>query len=132
MLLDTNAFIRFVEGEKRLKEPLRSAIADPAIPVSVSISSFWEMTIKHRKGKLPLPAPFDVDPVAAFEGWCERGVIDILPIAPRHIAAAMALDWPHDDPFDRLIAATAIVENEELVTSDKELAACPGVRVIKV
>ena len=58
MLLDTNAFIWFVEGNARLKAPMRAAIADPAIPVKLSIVSFWEMAIKHRKGKLPLPAPF--------------------------------------------------------------------------
>lgn len=132
MLLDTNAFIWFVEGNARLKAPLRAAIADPAIPVKLSILSFWEMAIKHRKGKLPLPAPFAEDPALALEHWCARAVIDLIPLEPRHIAHTMRLDFPHDDPFDRLIAAVALVEDQELVTSDKRFALCKGLRVLQV
>ena len=132
MLLDTNAFIWFVEGNARLKAPLRAAIADPTIPVKLSIVSFWEMAIKHRKGKLPLPAPFSEDPALALEHWCARAVIDIVPLEPRHIARAMRLDFPHDDPFDRLIAAVALTEDQELVTSDKRFALCRDLRVLRV
>jgi PIN domain nuclease of toxin-antitoxin system len=132
MLLDTNAFIWFVEGNTRLKAPLRAAIADPTIPVKLSIVSFWEMAIKHRKGKLPLPAPFAEDPALALEHWRARAVIDLVPLEPRHIARAMRLDFPRDDPFDRLIAAVALTEDQELVTSDKRFALCVGLRVLLV
>lgn len=132
MLLDTNAFIWFVDGNARLKAPMRAAIADPAIPVKLSIVSFWEMAIKYRKGKLPLPAPFSTDPALALEHWCARAVIDVVPLESRHIAWAMSLAFDHDDPFDRLIAATAIIEDQELVSSDARFSLCPGLRLLKV
>ena len=132
MLLDTNAFIWFVLGNPRLKKPLREAISNPSVAIKLSVASFWEMTIKHRIGKLPLPAPFATDPTQALESWCARASIDIAPIAARHVGHAMNLAFAQNDPFDRLIAATALVENLELVTSDSDFANCPGLRVLKV
>lgn len=132
MLLDTNAFIWFIRGDARLKQPLRAAIANASIEIKLSIASFWEMTIKHRKGKLPLPGAFTTDPTHAIEQWCARGAIDLLPVTARHVGHAMNLAFAHEDPFDRIIAATALTENLELVTSDRRFAACPGLRVLAV
>ena len=132
MLLDTNAFIFFLRGDARLRKPLQQVIADPAAPIKISVVSFWEMTIKHRKGKLPLPTPFSTDPAAAMASWCNRAAIQMLDLAPRHIGDAMALDFAHDDPFDRIIAATALAEGLELVTSDRRFATCPGLRVLRI
>lgn len=132
MMLDTNAFIWFVRGESRLSAAMHEAIADPTVPVSVGLVSFWEICIKHRKGKLPMPSPFADVPYEAFERWCERAAIDILPIAPIHIERAMRMSFAHDDPFDRLIAATALVEDQELVTSDTRFLTCAGLRVLQV
>lgn len=132
MLLDTNAFIWFLRGDARLGAPLRAAIADSSVEIKLSSASFWELTIKHRKGKLPLPAPFATDPAGAIESWCARAAIELLPIAPRHIGHAMNLAFAHDDPFDRLIAATALTEDLELVSGDRRFASCPGLRLIAV
>lgn len=132
MLLDTNAFIWFMDGNARLKAPLRAAIADPSVPVKLSMVSFWEMAIKHRKGKLPLPAPFADDPALALEHWCARAAIDVLPIQARHIVCAMKLEFPGEVLFERLIAGTAIAEDMELVTGDARFSLCPGLRVLKV
>jgi len=132
MLLDTNAFIWFIRGDARLKKPLHAAIADPSIEVKLSVASFWEMTIKHRKGKLPLPSAFSTDALHTIEQWCARAAIDLLPISARHVSHAMNLAFAREDPFDRIIAATALTENLELVTGDRRFAACPGLRVLTV
>lgn len=132
MLLDTNVVIYLVTGSRTLPADLMRRLADPEEYRCVSLVSFWEMTIKHGKGKLALPSPFAEDPAETFEHWCARAVIDIIPIAPRHMARAMRLDFPNTDPFDRLIAATALCEDQELVTSDAGFEACAGLRVIRV
>jgi PIN domain nuclease of toxin-antitoxin system len=130
MLLDTNVVIYLMTGSRTLPDAVMKRLRDPEENRAVSLATFWEMTIKHGKGKLPLPAPFTAEPVETFEHWCARAVIDILPIAPRHMARAMRLDFPNTDPFDRLIAATALCEDQELVTSDVGFGRCAGLRVI--
>lgn len=132
MLLDTNVVIYLVTGSRQLPDAVMQRLRDPEEQRTVSLATFWELTIKHRKGKLALPEPFADEPVETFETWCARAVIDIAPIAPRHIARAMRLDFPHNDPFDRLIAATALCEGRELVTSDAQFETCAGLRVIQV
>ncbi|HEU5117328.1 MAG TPA: type II toxin-antitoxin system VapC family toxin [Isosphaeraceae bacterium] len=52
-----------------------------------------------------------------------RGAIDDngfrrLPIELRHTAALTTLPYHHRDPFDRLLAATALVEGLALVSAD--------------
>lgn len=132
MLLDTNAFIWFARGEKRLSAKMHEAIANPNVPVSVSLVSFWEIMIKHRKGRLPMPTPFASAPYETFSRWCDRAVIDILPIAPCHIERAAAIAFAHDDAFDRLIAGVALCEDQELVSSDKRFKDCPGLRLLAI
>ncbi len=132
MLLDSNVIIYLVNEPKVISAALMSRLRDPHEYRCASLLSFWEIAIKHRKGKLPMPAQFTEEPAEAFERWCARAVIDILPIAPRHIARAMRLSFPHNDPFDRLIAATALCEDQELVTSDGRFEQCAGLKVLRV
>lgn len=44
--------------------------------------------------------------------------IRLLPLEPAHIQPLSTLPLYHRDPFDRLIAATAIVEGLTLVSAD--------------
>jgi PIN domain nuclease of toxin-antitoxin system len=132
MLLDTNVIVFLVREPHVVPAPIMARLRDPDEYRCISLASFWEICTKHRKGKLPMPAPFAEAPYDTFEHWCARAVIDIVPIAPKHIERAMRLTFGHDDPFDRLIAATALTEDQELVTSDARFAQCPGLRVLKV
>jgi PIN domain nuclease of toxin-antitoxin system len=132
MLLDTNMIIFLVREPARVPAAVMRRLRDPDEYRCTSILSFVEICTKHRKGKLPMPDPFPQTPAAAFASWCARAVIDVKPLQPAHIEAAMRLAFAHEDPFDRLIAATAIVEGEELVTSDANFAKCAGLRVIQV
>ena len=53
LLLDTHAFLWWLAGSERLSEAARHAIADEANGVLISAASAWEITTKHRLGKLP-------------------------------------------------------------------------------
>ena len=57
LLLDTHAFIWFVEGDPMMSEPARQAIEDAENEKWLSIASIWEMAIKVKIGKLRLSQP---------------------------------------------------------------------------
>ena len=53
LLLDTHAFLWWLAGSERLPDAARRAIEDEANSVLISAASAWEITTKHRLGKLP-------------------------------------------------------------------------------
>lgn len=53
-----------------------------------------------------------------------------LDVTSRHATLAGSLTWDHRDPFDRLLAARAILENATLVTVDPHLVQLPGLRTL--
>tara|TARA_B110000483_G_scaffold229386_1_gene293351 strand:- start:199 stop:384 length:186 start_codon:yes stop_codon:yes gene_type:complete len=55
----------------------------------------------------------------------ERNAIEQLPIARPHLFAVGRLPFHHRDPFDRLIIATALVENLPIITQDHHFEAYP-------
>ncbi len=58
LLLDTSAFLWFIEGQARLSSPARELIEDASNEVLVSSGSLWEIAIKVSIGKLELTGPF--------------------------------------------------------------------------
>jgi PIN domain nuclease of toxin-antitoxin system len=53
LLLDTHAFLWWLDGDRQLSIKARHLIADDANAVLVSAASAWEITTKARIGKLP-------------------------------------------------------------------------------
>ncbi|MCG8587181.1 MAG: type II toxin-antitoxin system VapC family toxin [Pirellulales bacterium] len=53
----------------------------------------------------------------------------VLPVSIRHAAVVSTLPFYHRDPFDRLLAAQAIVENVELLSSDESFDSYPVKRM---
>jgi PIN domain nuclease of toxin-antitoxin system len=79
----------------------------------------WEIAIKWRIGKLPLPEPPRVD----IPDRMQRSAIQPLPVLHSHALAVAELPGHHADPFDRLLVAHALLEGIALVTSDPALRA---------
>jgi PIN domain nuclease of toxin-antitoxin system len=79
------------------------------------------MALKHRRGRWPEIAAVVADPAGqiAAEGMTP------LAISLGHARAAGLLDWDHRDPFDRMLAAQAMVEGALLVTIDRVFADLP-------
>lgn len=82
----------------------------------ISAASIWEMAIKASRGRLTLPVTVD-----AYLGELSGQGYRTLPISAAHAAAVESLEWHHDDPFDRLIAAQALVERLPVVSRDRVL-----------
>lgn len=114
LLLDTHAFLWWLAGDLRLSKPARDAIDDSANDVHVSAASAWEITTKHRVGKLDHASAIahDVGKAIASQAFQE------LPVTVRHAQLAGALPGEHRDPFDRMLVAQAILENMALVGNE--------------
>ena len=121
LLLDTCSFLWIVGGSNELSSRARQVFADPANEVILSAASAWEIAVKHRLGRLPLPAPPDefVPAQRAAHG------IEPLPLdeeAALHVAKLPDL---HRDPFDRMLVAQAIVGGLVLLTPDDQIREYP-------
>jgi PIN domain nuclease of toxin-antitoxin system len=118
LLLDTHVlFWWFVEPD-RLSAAAFAAIECDDAEVYVSVASCWEMAIKVGIGKWPEAAAL----VDIFDDEVLKAEFFLLPISIAHVRSAGLMTSPHRDPFDRLLAAQAIIENLSLVTADPKLA----------
>jgi PIN domain nuclease of toxin-antitoxin system len=114
LLLDTHTLLWFLDDSPRLSASARAAIEDPANPRLLSPISLFEIAIKVQLDKLRLDDPFAI----TFPAELTLNQIDLLPIQVVHIEPLTTLPRHHKDPFDRLIAATALVEGLTLVSAD--------------
>ena len=114
LLLDTHAFLWWLTDSPRLSEPARQAIAAATNEVLVSAASAWEITTKHRLGRLP-----NAEAVASnVKEVIARQDFDELPISVDDAARAGSLPGPHRDPFDRMLIAQALLGNLVLVSNE--------------
>lgn len=113
VLLDTHTWAWSLSGDARLSKQALAAIS-AADTVLVSPISFLEIAQKVRLGKWPEMEPF-VGRLAALLG--EQGG-SVAGFDPSICIAAGMMAWTHRDPFDRLLAATAMQYNLPLVSAD--------------
>jgi PIN domain nuclease of toxin-antitoxin system len=126
LLLDTHAYAWAVTAPEALSEAARNAIGDTANTLLVSAATAWEMAIKHRAGKWPEAATL----LAQHDTSCARLGAGLHPISHADALRAGALSWAHNDPFDRMLAAQALLLNATLVSRDAAFAEFPGLTVL--
>ncbi|MGQ0624964.1 MAG: type II toxin-antitoxin system VapC family toxin [Sporichthyaceae bacterium] len=115
LLLDTHAYVWAVTAPAKLSDAAREAIADPLNTLWVSAATAWEMSIKHRSGRFP-----EAEALLAQHGaLCARLGADQHPISADDAIRAGGLSWTHRDPFDRMLAAQALLGQATLVTRDE-------------
>lgn len=118
LLLDTHAWLWWVQDAPRLSRPARRAIANPANQCWLSMASAWEMALKISNGKLRIEGDLEHFLPARL---AENGFA-LLPIDVRHVARTLSLPLHHRDPFDRLLIAQASVEGLAVVSVDSVFA----------
>ncbi len=121
VIADTHLLLWSVGDSRRLPEPARRVILDPATTPLFSVISIWELGIKAAK-RFP---DFDSDPGVIRRNLLDRDWIE-LGVTGEHALAAGALPPIHGDPFDRMLVAQANVEGALLLTSDRIVARYPG------
>jgi PIN domain nuclease of toxin-antitoxin system len=113
-MLDTHAFLWWLDGNRRLPARVRALIGEPANEVLVSAASVWEITIKARLGKLPRATDVATDVPACIES---QGFVP-LSITVQHAQRAGALVGLHRDPFDRMLIVQAQAEGVPIASNE--------------
>ena len=115
LLLDTHAFLWWLDGDRRLRKKARDFIADEENAVYVSAASAWEIATKYRIGKLPGAAEVahSIAQITSSQGFLS------LPITIRHAQHAGLLPGDHRDPFDRMLIAQSLQESIPIVSNDR-------------
>ena len=124
-LLDTHAFLWWIVDDPRLSAPAAAIIRDPGNEIWFSAASAWEIAIKARLGRIT----FEDDPVEFIPQQVAAGGFRDLPIRSDHALHASRLAPLHRDPFDRILAAQALVEKMALLTADQRMPRY-GVQVV--
>lgn len=118
VLLDTNALLWSLLEPHKLSSTALTALQNPETVLLVSSASAWEISIKHKLGKLTSAS----EVLSDFSGHLKRLGADVLVITPEHALVAGALPLHHRDPFDRMLIAQAGVEGVAVVTNDEVFA----------
>lgn len=124
-LLDTHALIWWFLDDPHLSAKVDRLLDDPQASVHVSGATAWEIATKYRIGKLQEAAAIVTD----FPALVVRCHFIPLPVTIEHGHHAGLLTGEHKDPFDRMLAAQAIIEDRGLVTADPAMAGM-GARLI--
>jgi PIN domain nuclease of toxin-antitoxin system len=119
LLLDTHVLVWWLLDDPALSKRAATVLRDPASEVFVSSASAWEIATKYRLGRMPQAEPL----VHGFRRLIEGERWVAISVTVEHALAAGMLKGEHSDPFDRMLAAQARLEDMKLVTGDRTLAA---------
>ena len=112
-----------LRDDARLSKQAFELLASAA-EIFISAVTLYEITQKVRLGKW-----HDMDGFAAqLEELALRQGVQIAVVTGPVAAQAGLLDWTHRDPFDRMIAATALVPDLALISADTTFDSLPGLR----
>ena len=113
LLIDTHAIIWFITDSQNLPPSIKLMLENKENNCYVSIASLWEIAIKHSLEILKLNSNLE----NVFKTIEESG-FECLPISVRHILQNSQLAFHHQDPFDRIIIAQAMVDDLKIITKD--------------
>lgn len=122
LLVDTCTFLWLAAADPQLSQKALSACRDPRNTVYLSALSAWEIAIKHRIGRLPLP----LSPHRYVTSRREWLGLEPLPFDERAAAHDHRLPPLHGDPFDRGLVSQAILFGMTIVTPDEVIARYPA------
>ncbi|AXJ95069.1 MULTISPECIES: type II toxin-antitoxin system VapC family toxin [unclassified Sphingomonas] len=117
-LLDTHAALFWWQESAELSPAAEAAISHADNAIYVSAASGWEIATKFRLGKLA----FHGNPMTDMPRLMVMHDFNSLDVTMAHTLRAGMLPGEHRDPFDRLIAAQALIEGMTVITRDAKIA----------
>jgi len=118
-LLDTHVLLWSVFEVSKIPKPVQDILKDPENAIFVSSVSLWEISLKHRLGKLDF---FNFDPVN-LPVICGQMQYELLSLEPAEASSYHLLQSDfHKDPFDRMLIRQAIQKGLVLLSADTLVA----------
>jgi PIN domain nuclease of toxin-antitoxin system len=114
MLLDTHTLLWALADPGHLSTRAVAILRETNNTLVVSAASAWEIATKYRLGRLPGAESI----LAAYQAHLRVLRAEDLPIRSEHALKAGSFDVDHRDPFDRMLAAQAMLEGMPLLTND--------------
>ena len=125
VLVDTQAFIYAIDENQLHKVPLkaRRTMLDPASLLEVSAICISEIALKAARHRLGIT-----------EDQVRQGLkllrASILPVKWEHVSGLFQVPFHHSDPIDRILIATALVEDIPIISGDRIFKQYKGLKVI--
>ena len=127
IICDTHILIFWQDDPERLSHAAQASIENGLNDKKrCSDISFWEIAMLIHSGLLRN----DISPVQYMADLCLVLSLTVLQITPEIASLSQGDFLHHNDPADRLIAATAIHHNAPLITADKKLKKVDPLTVI--
>lgn len=126
LLLDTHALVWLASDQEQFTDRGSALIRGSAGRLFMSAISSLEIALVVKRSRLQLPVPPEQ---FVAESLRHHGITEI-PVESTIAMAAAALPDIHNDPFDRVLAATSIVHRLQLLSKDTVLPRYPGLRVV--
>jgi PIN domain nuclease of toxin-antitoxin system len=121
VLLDTHAFVWLVSDQTQLESEGLALISKNMNSIYISSITALEISLLVKKERLILPVAPDI----FLESALEHHNIEEIPIEKNILFKSSNLPDIHNDPFDRIIIATAQIKNMKLITKDLNIKKYP-------
>lgn len=130
-LIDSHIFLWAIDAPEHLLAAERRVIDDSSIDVAVSVASFWELSIKLAKDAIRLRPGKSAIGIDYFAKQAGIAGFFVLPIDSPEAEYVRILPKIHNDPFDRLLVAQALLSSRTVMTRDAVFAQYPGIQIFE-
>ncbi len=120
VLIDTHVLAWSLVDPDRIA-PVARGHMERSAAVFVPPCALQEIALKVRKGAWDAMAPF----VDQLDALCGAQGLQPAPFTWRMALKAGLMDWGHRDPFDRMVAATAVEMALPLISKDTAFDSLP-------
>ena len=118
-LLDSHTLIWAIVDTSKLSNVALKILQNNDNLLFVSAVSFWEIAIKHGKGKMNLEN-FQIQNIPDY---CRRLAIEQIPLMPKDAInySTLLFNENHKDPFDRMLIYQCLSGNYTLISKDDKM-----------
>jgi PIN domain nuclease of toxin-antitoxin system len=121
--MDTHIWLWLLDSSGKLNRQILRRLKDQQNELWLSPISTWEVLTLHHKGRIQLRGDLSEWMAKATAGTKEAPITHEIAFAARQLPL-------HQDPADRLIAATAMVLDLTVVTADERLLVLGNIKTL--